>query len=360
MSVRDDVLNQVKQWLDDAQHWLMCDQRALYGAAAARLFSGIAVTGLLVTNFRWRDIVFGPGSAWSQGEIDAFPYWPPHLFDQLGSTAFLLAYLFIIAGSICWTVGWHAKLGGLIALIGHVACVQRTPYLGDSGDSAVRVGILLLLFMNVTEYWSFDSRRRARTTPAVMRGRSPLAAVRAGVTRLWRGQTVMPRWLGNGLHNVAVATVAFQIVVIYIAAGMFKTRGEVWQNGTALYYPLQLSEFRPLPFMSDLMTRFDLTIGVVTYVVVFTQLFFPLLLIVSVATRRIAIFIVMVFHVSIAIFMALPWFSAMLIALDSIFISSSTYAFLEQWVRQRSRDVVDMFRLRPSPTKTPVGTESAP
>lgn len=347
MTLRHIVLDQVKQWIDEAQHWLMCDQRALYGAAAARLFSGVAVTGLLVTNLRWRDIVFGPGSAWSQGEIDAFPYWPPHLFDTLGPTAFLLAYLLIIAAAVCWTVGWHTKLAGLVVLIGHVACVQRTPYLGDSGDSAVRVGLMILLFMNVTEYWSLDSRRRARTVPAVMLGRGPVAALRAGLTRLWRGQAVLPRWFGNGLHNTAVATMAFQIVVIYIAAGMFKTRGEVWQNGTALYYPLQLSEFRPLPFMSDMMTRFDLVIGLVTYVVVFTQLFFPLLLITSVASRRIAIFIVMVFHVSIAIFMALPWFSAMLIALDAIFISSTTYLFLDRWVRKRSREVVDLLRVRP-------------
>ena len=355
MSLRDSVLNQVKQWFDDAQRWLICDQRALYGAAAARLFSGVAVTGLLVTNLWWRDIVFGPGSAWSQAEIDAFPYWPPHLFDHLGSTAFLLVYLLIIAAGVAWTVGWHVKPAGVVILIGHVACVQRTPYLGDSGDSAVRVGLMLLLLMNVTEYWSLDARRRARSAPAMMHGRGRAGALRAVLTRLWRGHPVLPRWLGNGLHNAAVATVAFQIVVIYIAAGMFKTRGAVWQNGTALYYPLQLSEFRPLPFMSDLMTHFDLVIGLVTYVVVFTQLFFPLLLVTSLATRRIAIFIVMVFHVSIAVFMALPWFSAMLIALDSIFISSATYAFLDRWVRKRSREVVDLFRLRPAPVRRRAG-----
>jgi hypothetical protein len=348
MTLIGSIRSQVGQWTDDAQRWLICDQRALYGSAAARIFSGIAVTGLLVTNLRWRDLVFGPGSVWSQGEVDAFPYWPPHLFDHVGSSVFLLVYLLIIAAAVAWTAGWHVKPAGVVILIGHVACVQRTPYLGDSGDSAVRVGLLIMLFMNVTEYWALDSRRRARPSPAVRAGQGLAARLGTAVKRLWRGQTVLPRWLGNGLHNVAVATVAFQIVVIYIAAGMFKTRGEVWQNGTALYYPLQLAEFRPLPFMSDLMTRFDLVIGVVTYVVVFTQLFFPLLLVVSVATRRIAIFIVMVFHVSIAIFMALPWFSAMLIALDSIFISSSTYAFLDQWVRKRSREVVDLFRVRPA------------
>ena len=76
-------------------------------------------------------------------------------------------------------------------------------------------------------------------------------------------------------------------------------------------------------------------IGIATYVVVFIQLFFPLLLILSVATRRIAIATVLLFHLSIAVLMALPWFSLEMVAFDAIFVSAGTYIALGNWLKRR-------------------------
>ena len=41
--------------------WLFEDKRALHGAAAARILSGCAVLGLLISNIRTRDVAFGAG-----------------------------------------------------------------------------------------------------------------------------------------------------------------------------------------------------------------------------------------------------------------------------------------------------------
>ncbi len=218
--------------------WLFEDKRALHGVAAARILSGCAVLGLLVSNIRPRDLLFGPGSVWAapvQGGVGGAPhYWPTEIVARLGSTAFLFYYLAVIVLAVLWIAGWRTRLVGLLMLIGEVSIIERAPLVGDQGDNILRVGIVLLLFMQTSDHWSLDARRRAR------RGER---------------QPVVPLWLSNGIHNVALAALAFQVVLVYFSAGMAKARGDLWQHGTALYYPLQLQEFRPFPFLNDLFTH---------------------------------------------------------------------------------------------------------
>ena len=54
-------------------------------------------------------------------------------------------------------------------------------------------------------------------------------------------------------------------------------------------------------------------------------------------SRRIAIAAVIVLHVSIAVLMALPWFSLSMLAFVAIFVSASTYDALDRWLRARAR-----------------------
>jgi hypothetical protein len=301
--------------------WLLEDKRALHGAAAARILSGCAVLGLLVSNIRHRDILFGPGSVWAEpiqgGAGDGSHYWPTELVAQLGGTAFLFYYLAVIVLAGLWTLGWQTRLVGVLMLVGEVSLIERAPLVGDQGDNILRVGLVLLLLMQTDEYWSLAARRRTR------RGaRHPL----------------LPLWLTNGVHNTALAMLAFQVVVVYFSAGMAKARGDLWQHGTALYYPLQLQEFRPFPFLNDLFTHVGLVVGVATYVVLIAELGFGFALLHPVS-RRVAIAGVIVLHASIAVLMALPWFSLSMIAFVAIFVSTTTYVALDGWLRDRSQSL---------------------
>ena len=298
--------------------WLLEDKRALHGAAAARILSGCAVLGLLLSNLRHRDVLFGPGSVWASplqnGAGDAPYYWPTELVASMGSTPFLLYYLAVIAAAVLWTLGWQTRLAGLLMLIGEVSIVERAPLVGDQGDNILRIGLVLLLFMRTDEYWSLAARRRA--------------------TRGAR-EPVLPLWITNGVHNIALATLGFQLVVIYFSAGMAKARGDLWQHGTALYYPLQLQEFRPFPVLNDLFSESGLVVGLATYFVLLVELGFGFALLHPLA-RRVAIVAVIVLHASIAVLMALPWFSLSMLAFVAIFVSTSTYVALER----RLRDLV--------------------
>ena len=340
-SVVDRGLDLINDWYDSGLRWLFEDKRAMRGASFARILSGLSVLGILITNFRVRNQMFGPGSVWNKPLQDKQEYLPPRLTENLDNTAFLVFYLAVIVLAALWTLGWHTRLVGPLMLVGHVAIIERIPVLGDQGDNILRVGLILLMLMHTSEHWSLDARRRRRTRARTVGEDGRKTTVR--LRNAWNGHFVLPRWLSNSVHNIAVAMLAFQLILIYISAGMFKVQGELWQHGTALYYPLQLQEYKPFPFLTDLFTHFGVMVGISTYVVVFTQLFFPLLLILSVATRRIAIALVLLFHLSIAVLMALPWFSLEMVAFDAIFVSGTTYLALGAWLKRRGQAVADLW-----------------
>ncbi|RYJ06323.1 MAG: hypothetical protein EON52_06975, partial [Actinomycetales bacterium] len=273
------ALDVLRRILGAGERWLMTDQHGLHGAAAARALSGGAVLGILITNFRQRDLLFGPASVWNKPMQDVALYWPPHLTASLGSTAFLFFYCAVILFALGWTLGWRSKITGPLMLVGNVAIIERIPVLGDQGDNILRVGLMLLMLMNVTEVWSLDARRRARHAPVTVEGApSRGERVRAVLANAWHGQPVLPRWLANAVHNLGYLMLGFQLVLIYFSAGMFKTQGPLWQHGTGIYYPLQLQEYRPFPALTDLLVYSGIVVNVATYLTVFAQLIFPVAL----------------------------------------------------------------------------------
>ncbi len=327
----------VRQWYADGAAWLFEDKRALHGTALARILAGCSVLGILTTNFRVREMMFGQASVWNLPLQKQAEFWPPHIVEHMGNSVFTVYYLGVMLLAVLFILGWHTRLIGPLMLIGHVSLIERISILGDQGDNILRVGVFLLCFMHTSEFWSLDARRRARTTPAP-RPRSIVGIVKD----LYNSQFVWPRWFSNAIHNLALAMLGFQLILIYISAGMFKVQGPLWQHGTAIYYPMQLQEYKPFPFLTNLMTHYGVMIGLATYVVVFTQLYFPVLLL-RTFTRRLAISLVIIFHLSIAVLMALPWFSLSMIGFDAIWVSSGTLMALDRWLGGMLRPLKDLF-----------------
>jgi uncharacterized membrane protein YphA (DoxX/SURF4 family) len=342
-SIASRGLDLVNDSYDAFESWILTDKRSLYGASLARILSGCAVMGILITNFRVRNLLFGPGSVWNKPlqESNAKTYWPPRLIvDHLNNTTFLFYYLAVILVALLFVLGWHTRLVGPLMLIGHVSIIERIPVLGDQGDNILRVGLLLLMFMHTSEHWSLDARRRARHAAEPMgRGAGGFGAV---VKNLYNSHRVLPLWFTNGVHNVILIALAWQLIMIYFSAGWFKAQGELWYHGTALYYPLQLQEYKPFPFLTDAFTHVGVMVGLSTYVAMCVQIGFGFALLHPIA-RRVAIFCAIMFHLSIAILMALPWFSLSMIAFDAIFVSTSTFILFDGWIRDKLRPVADLF-----------------
>ncbi len=305
--------------------WFTSSKHALYGLSASRILVGTAVLGILVTNFGVRHVQWGPASGWIEAYRTDAGFGSLHtLFGTDSTVLFTLQYLLLMAVAVAVVLGWRTRLTTALLVVGITALVERNGLVGDQGDNIARIGLLLMVFMNTAEHWSLDARRRARLD-ATVRGRG---------RRLLRGLPVASRWWSDPLHNAALMALALQLFILYTASALYKVQGELWQGGTALYYPLSLHEYRVFPALNDLLTHNAILVTLATYVAVFVQLFFAVGLLHPV-TRRVALVGVILMHIGIAVLMGLPWFSLSMIAFDAIFVSSRTFAALDRALRPR-------------------------
>lgn len=168
---------------------------------------------------------------------------------------------------------------------------------------------LLLIFADISRRWSLDSRRRRKKG-------------------LGETQT------GTILHNLALILVVGQLCIVYLEAGLYKVQGSLWQDGTAIYYPVQSEAYGVFPWLADLLTFSSWMVVLVTYFTVIVQVAFPFLLFHRV-TRRIALVSILAMHLGIALVMGLPFFSGIMASADAVLVSGATWVGIVAWGRAR-------------------------
>ncbi|MGW6521897.1 hypothetical protein [Streptomyces sp. NPDC054962] len=72
-----------------------------------------------------------------------------------------------------------------------------------------------------------------------------------------------------------MAAIAVQMCLIYMVSGLYKVQGEVWQDGTALFYIMRVPEFE-LPGWSSLVYDNDVLVFLGTYSSILFLVYFPM------------------------------------------------------------------------------------
>ncbi|TDE00427.1 HTTM domain-containing protein [Jiangella asiatica] len=305
--------------IDAGEQWLFDGKKATYGLATMRILLGVAILGSLTVNFAERHYVWGPGARWLTPWLTVDEYGFPFtaVFSESDSTTvFTLKYLVLAALAVAFTLGWRTRIVTPLLMIGVASLMRLNPLGDDAGDNIVRIMLLYLCFADVSGRWSLDARRRERPD------HRPLVRT--------------PPWMGVLFHNVALIAVAAQIFIVYMTSGLSKVQGSMWQEGVGLYYPLQIGQYAPWPGLNELVYTSGFFVTVGSYVTVFVQVLFPLLLMRR-GTRVLALLAIFTMHIGIAITMALPWFSLAMIASDAVFIRDDTYRALIRWIRRSGR-----------------------
>ena len=314
--VRDFMWNRVDSAAvlrDQIEDWVLSKQHSLYAAAACRIGTGIAVLGLLVANFTTRDLWVGQASIWAEPAraISRFPELA--VLKDVSSDVLTVVYVATMLAALAFTLGWRTKAANVITFVGFIAIVGQNPVVGGEGDNLVRLTLLWLLLMRTAEHWSLDSRRRSKGSKRPR-------------------EEALPRWLATSLHNLALVALAIQTILVYTAAGLDKIAQTTWQHGTALYYTMQLPEYRPFPWLSDLLSSSTFVLAVITYTVLLVQLFFaPLLL--NPTSRQIVIGMAIAVNLAFAILFAAPWSSVAVIAVTCLFASDEAFERIDEWAR---------------------------
>ncbi len=308
---------------DRLEDWILDHKHALYGAAACRIGTGLAVLGLLLANVTTRDLWVGQASIWAEPAraISRFPELA--VLRNVSSDVLTVAYVLTMLAALALMLGWRTKAANVITFVGFIAIVGQNPVVGGQGDNLIRLTLLWLLLMRTSDVWSLDARRKARKRPS----RAPR-------------EEALPVWLSTSFHNLALVALAVQTILVYTAAGLDKISQTTWQNGTALYYTMQLPEYRPFPALSDVLSSSTIILAIVTYTVLLVQLFFaPLLL--NPGSRRVVLTVAITVNVVFAVLFAAPWSAVAVIAVTCLFASDEAFEHIDEWVRRHWAPISD-------------------
>lgn len=309
---------------DNVEGWFFDDRKAARGAAFCRIVLGSSILLLLVGNFSTRQLWIGPASVWAD-PVRAVSNFPEIAILNGASTFVVtLVYIFVLFSTLAFTIGWHTRVATIFTAIGFIGIVGQNPTVGNQADNLIRLSLLWMLLIDSSRHFALDARRRS----ADFRMSSEVNALQAA----WKGEETVPSWLSTSVHNVGIAGLAAQTILVYMGSGLSKIADPAWRHGTALYTTMQLPDYRPFPILSDLFSHSRVLLALITYAVLFAQMFFAAFLLNKI-TRTLILALAITVNIFFGLIMALPVASLAIIAATGIFISGSTYAAMSEYLR---------------------------
>jgi len=327
---------------------------ALYGSAVLRIGYGLAYLVFLVREFPNREELWGPRAAWSptlerQYVASANWYgWVKSWYALLATTSdtrFELSYALALLICAAMALGWRTRATSIAFMLVVTTFTGRDVFLSDGSDNVLLLMSIYLVFTAGGRRLSLDARRLATRTASPRTPFNPALAELAEVRR--RIVTLM--------HNAAILVIGFQMCVIYGAAALWKAQGSVWENGTAIYYVLHIDWFRVWPGLSDAVAGHPTVIAIVAYVTVFAQIGFPFAIF-SKRLKYALLVLLLGMHLSIAVLLGIPVFSAAMIIGDSVFLPDAFWLAAGRIARQTASR---LRTLRPRTPLPPVRTPAA-
>ncbi|XBH21890.1 HTTM domain-containing protein [Jonesiaceae bacterium BS-20] len=296
--------------------WMTDAKRAAYSSSALRILYGLALLMYFVSSYKDRHYVWGVGSSWVDSQVNR-QGWPTIfgvLFPKDSVAIFDTQYLIFLALIVLFIAGWRTKFVTPVLAFFYVSLVTNSTVLTNGGDTIVRITLVFLIFADLSQHWSLDAlrkRRQIRNNPALL--------------------PRIPAWFSNPLHNAAIILCGYQIMVVYVASGIYKSLGAEWMNGTALYYSMILDVFNVQPLLSQIVWQSSLFVAIGTFLSIWVQLLFPLMVLWR-PTRIVALVFLLGMHFGIGLFLGLWPFSIPMMALDLLFIRDSSWQAAIKWL----------------------------
>lgn len=311
---------------DRVLHWALDARRATYGLAIMRMGFGamtLVILALYLTDYSYS---FGEGSRWGEAlykvsSANSF-VWPiSELFSRYDADPFTyLKVAVLAAAAVAYTVGWRMRIISPLFVVLWLGYISVNPLILNTGHyQTFRVMLLFLLFADTSYRWSLDSRRRrvsGERTPFSLRGRS------------------LPEWVPILSNNFAVILVAAQLCIIYFSSALWKLKGTMWESGSAVYYTLRLEQLTLAPWLNDIVWQITPLVILASWASVYMQLLFPFTLL-NRWTRMGGLIIITGMHAGIAVLLALPWFSLVMILSDMIFVRDRSWRLLSTFMSER-------------------------
>lgn len=132
----------------------------------------------------------------------------------------LAFFILVMLASLTTMLGVWTRVSTIVLAVGMISLHTRNAFVLNGGDTLLRNALIVLAVSPCGAAVSWDRWR------AVKRGAGPISDV-----SLWPQRLLQYQW-----------------ALMYFTTVWVKGMGEKWRNGTASWYPTQLTEFDKLPF----------------------------------------------------------------------------------------------------------------
>lgn len=245
------------------------------------------------------------------------------LMDSVSTTAMVMAFFVIWVGVLgCLLMGYHSRLMAVLNFIIILSIHERNVYVVKGADTALRLMSFWLMFAPLAQYYSIDAVRR-----------------RWQHFRLSNDpQYLHPPTTPLTAFALPIRIMQWQIIIIYIVTALLKLMGDVWLDGTALFYVFQLDTWL-LPmgrWLSDL-GSLDV-IRMLTYGALIIEVAIPVLIVLPFFqpfAKALALLAGFGLHIGIALMLAIPDFSLVMITAYLLFFEPKWLDFISRRIHPK-------------------------
>lgn len=136
------------------------------------------------------------------------------------------------------------------------------------------------------------------------------------------------------VRRLAALGLMLQVCIIYFVTGIEKAAVDLWQDGIANYYILQLHEFEATKW-NVLLAKNPVFVKVTTYLTLVFEIFFPLAILFK-KPKYAWLAMGLAFHLGIWFFMRIDVFPWIMISTYFVFFSDKEYKIAIGWMQEKS------------------------
>jgi len=204
----------------------------------------------------------------------------------------------LLLAAAAFTVGFQTRASSILLFILVASFHERNNLVLSSGDTVLRTMLFLFMFAPAGAALSVDSVLGRRRAPA---GAEP-------------GPTLVAPW--------AQRMMQLQVAIVYITTAYAKTRGELYHQGSAMYYVFGIVDFN-VRGVENLM-NYPVVYSALTFGTLFAEIAIPFLIWFR-ATRPYAVAMGVLLHLWIMCCMILPVFGILMIATYVCFFTEEEF-----------------------------------
>lgn len=219
-------------------------------------------------------------------------------------------------------VGLFTRISTIVCWATLVTLHHRNPCVVHSGDTVLRLLTFLLMFSHAGDAYSLDHLWRVRGPGTSEGGWSMAVDVPHGL----RGASENLEIPADKGSPWALRLMQIQVSIVYFRTVFWKLRGKRWRNGTAAYYPTQVTSFSRMRLPPVLINRF--WIGLATYGTLIVELALGVLVWVE-PLRRPVLLAGVAMHLVLELFLNLQLFGWTMIVSFLLFVDPNT---VREWI----------------------------